>query len=107
MDTLLITFNHLGNTNAKYFKNWFIFEKWYNKKNPTDNPLILEILEIKHLYYYLSDNLQPLELKTIYLSDKEVNKIGNLQEWNNNVINQDKNYFNNFFKVCHCKQETK
>ena len=99
MDTLLITFNHLGSANAKYFKNWFTFEKWYNRKNPTDNPYILEILEIKYLYYYLSDVLEPLELKTVYLSRKEINKVGNLYTWNDNVINQDKNYFNNFFKI--------
>lgn len=97
---LVVSYILFGTHKVQDFKNQKSFEKFCFEVNPLDNPFALEILEIHKYYYFIifDKNGNYKDWARILLKNNEVNKIGNLLEWNNNVMFKSKKELKKFIK---------
>lgn len=72
---LTIFMNYHGNRLHKDFVNRLAFDKWYNSENPTDNPDIIEIIDISlHESLKKFINFLPENFDKICLTFAKTNK---------------------------------
>ena len=97
---LVVSYMLHGAHKVQDFKNQKAFEKFCFKVNPLDNPFTLEILEIHKYYYFIifDNNGNYKDWARVLLKDSKINKIGNLLEWNNNVMFKSKKELKKFIK---------